>query len=484
MKSKVTDYLLYRWRFRIGFFVIAFIVVGVVIFTALNMPGALREAELQTAIMSSKLSATSLDVNSIVNFPYYILQRLSLILLGVTTLSIKLPSIVLGTLTVLGIYLLARNWFTRSIGVMVTLLAATSTQFLFMAQDGTPAICFSFVTIWLLAICTFVTRKKLFSTFWKVVCGVLMAIELYVPFGIYVNIALAVTMLFHPHIRYLLRRISRPRFTLAIIFGVAAMVPLGYAIFVNYTIALTLLGIPMGHGSLFANAAASFRDLFGFLLPTNSFFVRPIYSISLLCLMIIGLYRLIKIRYTARSYTTSILLVTLVPLVLMNQQYESVLFPLAVILLALGSSQLVISWYRLFPKNPYARIAGLIPLTILTCGIVFSDTLCYANNYTYNSAIVSHYNNDLSSLDKTLKKYHAHPSTTRLIATEKEAEFYRVVQHYDKRFLTNTLEGTSPKITIMTHAAYHAAPPDTVPVEIITNRLSKNADRLYIYEHK
>lgn len=484
MKSKVTDYLLYRWRFRIGFFVIAFIVVGAVIFTSLNMPGALREAEQHTAIMSSKLSATSLDVNSIVNFPYYILQRLSFIAFGVTTLSIKLPSIILGTLTVLGIYLLARNWFTRSVGVMVTLLAATSTQFLFMAQDGTPAICFSFVTIWLLAICTFVTRKKLFSTFWKVVCGVLMAIELYLPFGIYVNIALAVTMLFHPHIRYLLRRISRPRFTLAIIFGIAAMVPLCYAIFVDYTIALTLLGIPTGHGSLLASTHATARDLFGFLLPTTSFYVRPVYAMSLLGLMIIGLYRLVKIRYTARSYTTSILLVTLVPLVLMNQQYESVLFPLVVILLALGSSQLVVSWYQLFPRNPYARIAGLIPLTILTCGIVFSDTLRYINNYTYNSVIVSHYNNDLSSLDKTLRKYHATADTTRLIASRKESEFYQVVEHYDKRFLTNTLEGTSPKLTIMTHEAYHTAPPDTAPVEIVTNRLSKNADRLYVYEHK
>lgn len=484
MKSKVTDYLLYRWRFRIGFLVVAFVVVGVVIFTALNMPGALREAEQQTALTSSKLSATSLDVNSIVNFPYYILQRVSFLIFGVTTMSIKLPSIILGVLTTLGIFLLAKNWFSRSIGVMVTLLATTSTQFLFIAQDGTPAITFSVVTIWLLAICTFVTRKKLFSTFWKVVCGVLMAVELYLPFGIYVDIALIITMLLHPHIRYLLRRISRPRFVLATVLGIIAMVPLGYAIYVNHTIALTLLGIPSVHTNLLDNVRTSISDLFGFLLPATSFSIRPVYSLSLLLLMILGIYRLIKIRYTARSYTTSLLLVTIVPLVIMNPSYQSALFPIAVILLALGSSHLVTSWYKLFPRNPYARIAGLIPLIVFTGGMVFADTLRYANNYTYNSTILSHYNSDLSSVDKTLAKYHARLATTQLITTKKEAEFYSLVAHYDKRFHVGGPGQSSSTLVIMTHAAYHAAPPSKTPTEIITNRFAQNADRLYVYTNK
>ena len=483
MKSKVTDYLLYRWRFRIGYLAVAAIVVGIIVFTALNTPGALRLGEQETALISGKLSMTSLDVNSIVNFPYYILQRVSFLAFGVTTLSVKLPSIVLGVLSALGIFLLARNWFTRNVAVMVTLLATTSTQFLFMAQDGTPAIIFSFVTIWLLAICTFVTRKKLFSTFWKVVCGVLMAVELYLPFGVYVDSALAITMLFHPHIRYLLRRISRPRFTLAIVFGLAAMVPLGYAIYVNHDIALTLLGIPTAHANLLDNVHTSARDIFGFLLPADSYAIRPIYALSLLILMAIGLFRLVKIRYTARSYTASILLITIVPLVVMNPQYESALFPVAVIFMALGSSQLVASWYRLFPRNPYARVAGLIPLTIFTCGMVFADTLRYVNNYTYNSAIVTHYNNDLASLDKTLAKYHATIDTTRLISTEKEAEFYGLVSHYDKRFTTGVSE-SSTKLIIMTHDAYHAASPDKAPIEIITNHLAEDSDRLYVYEQK
>lgn len=484
MKAKVTDYLLYRWRFRIGFFVVAFVIIGVVIFTALNMPGALRAAEQQTALTSSKLSVSSLDVNSIVNFPYYILQRLSFLAFGVTTISIKLPSMILGVLTILGMFLLAKNWFSRSIGVMTVLLAATSSQFLFLAQDGTPAITFSFVTIWLLAICTFVTRKKLFSTFWKVVCGVLMAIELYLPLGIYVNIALIVTMLLHPHIRYLVRRISRPRFILAIILGIAMMIPLGYAIYVNYAIALTLLGIPGAHANLLGNVRTSIGDFFGFMLPATSFAVRPVYSISLLLLMGIGVYRLITIRYTARSYTASMLLVTITPLVIMNPQYQSAFFPVAVILLALGSSQLVTSWYKLFPKNPYARVAGLIPLTIFTCGMVFASTLRYVNNYTYNGTILSQYSSDLTLLDKTLANYHASKATTQLVTTKKEAEFYSLVAHYNKRFSVSSSHEPSAALTIVTHGAYHIAPPEAPPTEIVTSHFAQNADRLYVYTPK
>ena len=162
MKSRVTDYLLYRWRFGLGFTIIA-ILIGIIVWLgARAIPGELRAAEIHSVLTSSSLSKSSLDPAMIVNFPYHLLQRLSIFAFGATTFAIKLPSLILATLTIIGIFVLTQSWLKRNVAVITTIALATTTQFLFMAQDGTPAITFNTIAVWLLVAGLRVTRGKYF----------------------------------------------------------------------------------------------------------------------------------------------------------------------------------------------------------------------------------------------------------------------------------------------------------------------------------
>ena len=241
MKTRISEYLLYRKRYLLGFMFV-FVLLGIIITIAGgHVPGALRAAELQSALQSGALSVKSMSPATVVDLPYHILQRFSFMLFGVTTLSIKLPSIIIGGLTVIGIYLLIRSWFRRNVAVIVAVIATTTVQFLFVLQDGTPLIMFSFLTVWLLTVATYITRGQIFSTLWKVLAGVLMATALYTPLGIYPVLAMFITASFPPHIRYVLRHISRLRIILALILGLASVVPLVYASILDPTTPLTLL---------------------------------------------------------------------------------------------------------------------------------------------------------------------------------------------------------------------------------------------------
>lgn len=483
MKVHVTDYTLYRRRYQIGYLCAALLVIGVLIIAAVYVPGGLRSGEMDSALVSGSLSMKSIDPTSVVNLPYHLLQRLSFLAFGVTTLSIKLPSILLAAGTIFGVFLLIKLWFRRNVAVIMAVIAATSTQFLFLAQDGTPGIMFSFVAIWLLAACTYMTRVKYFTTLWKVAACVLTATALYIPLGIYIVIAILVTATFHPHIRYMLRRIAKVRLTIAILLGAVALIPLVMAIYMNHSIAWMLLGLPSTALSIPDNIIIIGHQLFGFFVPAEGFLLRPLYPIGVIILMGVGTYRFLTIKYTARSYALFILSAFIFPIVILNPDHITSLYPLAILVIAMGISELISNWYRLFPRNPYARIVGLAPITVFVVGMVFTGTISYMNNYSYNPELLRAYNNDLRLLDRSLDASGASVKVpARVVAVESQSSFYSLVAHYDKRFsVTKAFEPASP-ISIMTRGAYHDTTPSEPIDTIVTSRKASQADRFYIYK--
>ncbi len=482
MKSQVTDYVLYRWRYVIGYVLVLALFAGILSIAAFYVPDALRQGEMDSALTSGALSMKSIEPESVVNLPYYLLQRLSFMALGVTTFSIKLPSIVLGALTAIGIFVVTRSWFRRNTAVITTAIAISSTQFLFLLQDGTPAIMFSFITIWLLAACTFVTRSHYFTTLWKVVACVLLAAALYIPLGIYLVLAVIITASLHPHIRYVIRRVPRVRFTIAILLGLISVAPLIYAIIIKPTVALMLLGLLTDGLDLPASLLAAGQDLFGFFSNSNSHLLRPLYGVATTLLLLVGLYKLLTVKYTARSYTVLILGVCLTILAALNPAHVTALYPVAVIMIAMAVATLIVNWYKLFPRNPYARVAGLVPITVLVVGLVFSGLMRYMNNYTYNPNILSHYTTDLKLLDATLANQ-ADATGIQLVASASEAPFYGLVAHYDTRFSVGTaVDEKAATVIVSRQAQQNTSVSKLSLTTIVTSQKSSEADRFYIYE--
>ena len=478
MKSRVTDYLLYRWRFQIGFLAIVALIGLVVWVVALNIPGELRNEEVQSAITSGELARSSLEPSMVVNLPYHILQRASIKLLGVTAFSIKLPSLILGTLTLLGVFMLMRAWLKYNVAVITTLALATTTQFLFMAQDGTPAIIFNAVAIWLLVAGMYVTRGKYFRTFWKVLGGVLMAMALYIPLGVYLVLTLVTTAIIHPHIRFIVKRLGRTKIILASIFGLVSLAPLVYAIIIQPSIALELTGIPSGLDGAKQAALTTLLNLFGFVANSDGL-LRPAYSLTLTLVALIGLYNLMTTRYTARSYIAVLLSLVLVPLAFLVPAHSHVIYLLMVITVASGFDFLIRYWYRLFPRNPYARVAGLLPLAVLVSGLTFTDIMHYADGYRYTPSVLSHYSQDLD-----LVRTQAAARGKLMIATTKdERPLYELSTRYTSQLELWTDEPSSEFAAITRSARSKTKIPKSWRLEqIVTNDRTDQGDRLYIYK--
>jgi len=480
MQARVTDFLLYKWRYVLGYGLL-FVVIGGLLFAASRyVPGGLRPAEIETAVKSGSLSLTSLDPTMVVNLPYYVLQRGVFMLLGVSTFTIKLPSVMLAYLTVIGIALLITTWHRRNIAVIATTIAATSVQFLFLAQDGTPLIMYSFLATWLLFASTYVTRQKIFGTLWKVLAGVLFAALLYTPFGIYLAIAVLTTILFHPHVRFIVKRFSTIRLVLAAVFGIITLLPLIYASFVNHSVVFTLLGIPQHFSQIPANFKQTTLDLVGFFAPANGSLARPLYTIDVAILLLLGLVRLAAYRYTARGYICIFWGILLIPLVLINKDQATYLFPLATLILAISISGIITDWYKLFPRNPYARIVGLLPLGVLVLGVTISGATRFLNTYHYSPSVVATYSKDLSILQTQQLKNASSNNPTILIVAPSEQPFYSLVAKYDKRVAvaTNSIGGGA----IYTRAARQALAPAGEMTDIVTSSHTTDADRFYVYK--
>ncbi len=480
MQARVTDFLIYKWRYPLGYFLITAllaIVVGIAVFTT---PGALRAGEMTSTINSAALSMESLDPSMVFNHPYHVLQRFTFMVLGVTTISIKLPSVILGILTITGVFFLTRIWFRRNVAILTTILAATATQFLFLIQDGTPGIVYSFVTIWLLLSGTLITRGYMFNTFWKVVAGVLLASALYMPLGIYLVAAVIVTAAFHPHIRYHVRHISRLRLVLSISLAVAVVTPLVYACIVDFDTLQRLLGIRLENFSFGQNALDMWRAFVGFLTPHSTYMLYPLFSLGVVVLMTIGLIQLWQQRHTARGYMLFILGVLIMPFIFIDIRYATAVFAIAAILIGYGISYLITTWYRLFPRNPYARVAAFIPLTILVLGMVYSGIIRYTHNYTYNPTVLSYYSEDLKLLRGTLHKFDKKTPVT-VVTSPDELAFYNVVAHYDRRF-SATSGDASTAVVIMTRDAHQLRTPTGTINTIVVSSRAADSDRFYIYK--
>ena len=478
MPQKITDFLLYRWRYRVGFLLIC--ALGLTTFSAavLLAPGGLSKHEMASAVTSTSLSFNSIAPSSIIDLPYHVLQWASIKLFGLTILSVKLPSFILGILVIIGVFGLLRYWYRRNVAIVTTILVIVSGQFIFIAQDGTPTIMLMVWPVWILLAAMMVSRRKSLGAFWKIIMFSMAALSLYTPLSSYILLAIVTAVVFHPHLRYLVRRMTPWKLALATVFAVGLLMPLGYTIYNDPSIAATLLGLPNGTIDLASNFTAVAKQYADFVHPVNSTYMTPIYGLATLLLILIGLAGLVTAKYTARSYITSIWIIMLIPLIILNPSDVSGLFLPIVLLLASGVNFLLRRWYTLFPRNPYARAAGLIPLTILIGAMTFSGVDRFINGYTYSPGLADNFNKDLTLIHNEIKSAKTTPVT---LAVKPELKpFYAILSKYNHNVtVVDSLPPRSGVVLVNNGAAL--LPEENVPARIVTGASRHQGDRLYVY---
>lgn len=465
-----SKYFLYRWRYVIGYTAIGLLLAGLLLFAGLYLPGGLNEFEKTSVIRSASLSFSDPQTLAISNLPYHFFQAGIFALFGVSVLTIKLPSLILALLSAVGLVLLLRRWFKPNIAVITSLIAITTGQFLYIAQVGGPAILYVFWPIVLLLLGTQITRVKKFRFLWKILFAVAAALSLYTPLSIFPLLAIALSLVFHPHLRAVIRRLSRYR--LAVVAGIFALgiAPLIWLMAVNPTLLriLTVGNPETWPPDLMANALEVSRQYLLFWHSSTTEVMTPVFGLGSALLITLGFYRLVRTRETTRSYLIIFWITCLIPVLLLNPGFTTVTFIPSVLMLAAGFTSLISYWYRLFPYNPYARITGLVPIVILVGALILTGTSRYLYGYYYNPAVVPLFSKDLSLLPD---------NTEQLVASSSERAFYEAVAKYRDE-LEIVTKPTHKSFTVTREA--RAGFTNYKITRIVTSASSSEADRFYV----
>jgi len=222
------------------------------------------------------------------------------------------------------------------------------------------------------------------------------------------------------------------------------------------------------------------KQYFDFATPSTSVIMTPIYSLGSIVLILLGVLRLFTTKYTARSYLISTWLILLTPAVILNPDFSSVSFVPIMLLMAMGVSTLIQNWYRLFPRNPYARVVGLIPLAILIGGMIASGFDRYVYGYLYDPNVAVNFSQDLTLVNAELRTDAG--ESTVLVVTSDEKPFYDVLALRHKMLTVQTVPPVSSPVVILTRNAYSLHLTNATPQTIVTDSRTENADRFYVYK--
>lgn len=468
---RLTGVTIYRYRYFLGYATVLLLLLYALTTFSFSSPGGISDSEKQSVIDSSTLRSTNIASINIIDLPYRVLQHFMLLTFGVSNFSIKFPSAIIAFCTGIGVIFLLRRWFHRHIAVLASLVALTTSEFLFLTQDGTPNILYVFWSVWLLLFGTYIAKKVKFLFIAKVMFFIGLALSLYTPLSLYTLGALALTAFLHPHLRYLFKQLPKGKLTGAFIFGSVALVPLAFTTLTNPSIILTLLGIPSSMPDFLANIRQLAQTFFGFTNPSVAGVMTPFFGLGSMLLIGLGLFRLIKTRETTQSYLILIWLAILTPIIVLNPEKAIVSFLPMTLLLATGLDYLIDYWYSLFPRNPYARVAGIIPLLVLVSTLVWSGFERYTYGYHYSSQIYSYFSDDMNLLKN---------KEAQIVVSEREVPFYQAVKVYHKNLDIQTKPYSD--LVIATHDADKAMFNSYAVQQIITNSAKDNSDRFYIYK--
>ncbi|MEI6850744.1 MAG: glycosyltransferase family 39 protein [Candidatus Saccharibacteria bacterium] len=469
-KFNITKTFLYNWRYTIGYSVIAIGLIAILIFAGINIPGGISNQEIKSVIISDSTNFSDFWSIDVINLPYHLLQHASMAFFGVSIFSIKLPSIILAFMSVLGLLLLLRQWFKPNIAILVSLITITTGQFLFISQNGTPEILYIFWPIWIILLASILPVQKKFRKLIVISLFAASAISLYTPLSLYMLLAIVAAVILHPHLRYLIKKLSKSEILIGAMIVSITLAPLVNALVKLPKLGLTLLGIPDRWPNFISNISSLGNQYFGFMNSSNGIIITPFFGLGLMLIIALGIYYVVKSRETAKSYVLMIWTLFLFPLVLINPDFTGITFLPLIVLFAFGLNGLLSHWYELFPRNPYARIGGLIPIIILVIVLVSLGTSRYIYSYKYDPNIVSNFSNDIELI----------PSNTKnIVVVNNELTFYRVISKFNSKITVSVSPNGNEFLA--THESKNTFSGYKID-RIITNSLDKNSDRFYLYK--
>lgn len=479
MKQQLANLLLYRWRYIVGYGLLAMLFVLAVITASLYAPGGVTQAEI-TAIERTNLVAAGNF--SVPNLPLHLVQWLSFTVFGVSLFSIKLPAIIFSTIAAVALFFLLRRWFKPNVAILSMLIMTTTGQFMFLAQHATSQILYVMYSALILLFASLILQKAKGHLLWKICLAASVALSCYTPYFIYINLVLLVAALFHPHTRHhLMRRPQRLNWFIAFSVLILLVAPLAYICYQTPELLTKIIGHESLELDILANILIIVKSYLWIEPIMTGSHIAPIMDFSSLALVTLGAIVLLRHRYTARTYVIAAWLLLTLPILLFRPQLTAAMIVPLFILLAVGVETLLSEWYKLFPKNPYARGAGLVLLIGLIGLMVFSGVDRFTRGYRHLPMAVHGFSKDISLVRQQLNTDNAKAG---LIVSADELPLYSALASYDDYDLsvsTNPHDVQSSNMMV-THDALKSVHKDWTLRRIVTNDRTTDGDRLYLYK--
>jgi hypothetical protein len=306
----------------------------------------------------------SLDIGTLLdnplNAPFLLLVRGLLYLNPDSLLMTRIAATLFG-IVLLGLFCwLLRQWHDNKTAVIGTLLFGLSAWFLHTARMGTPEILMSGVLV--LTACGFWLKQR-GSWLALLACFVVATLYLYVPGMVWFIIAgilwqwKTVDQAFKKHL-------------LAVSLGglvlLAAMVPLGWAIYKDMDLLFTWLGLPATFPNIvdvLKNIAAVPYHLIvaNSSQPTLWLGRAPVLDVFSAGMFVMGTYLYLRtIRLLRTPLFITILVLGIILIGLGGPVSLSVIMPFVYLVAAAGIGYLLSQWLTVFPRNPIAKSLGIL----------------------------------------------------------------------------------------------------------------------------
>ncbi|MBR3236284.1 glycosyltransferase family 39 protein [Candidatus Saccharibacteria bacterium] len=470
-KIIISKLFLYRYRFVIGYIVLGLAFLFLLILLPTIAQTGLSEAEINSASSSYYLGKDGILNGDIVDLPYRVLQKYSITFFGLSTYTIKLPSIIIGLLLGILLMLLLSRWFKSNVSLLASCLIVLSTPFLFLAGSGTPLIMIVFWPTLLLWLGSKIQGEKRPKPLYSFMFAIAMLFSIFTPYMIYFAVFCVAFVLLQPHLRFIVKNLPKLPFALVILIILAGFAVIGVSIFHHpQTIMELLFTKDFQIGDFFSNIASGFTPLFSWYSSVESVFLSPLISLPSFALALIGLFSTTKGFFASRNSIATILIIF--GLLITGFNPDAIVFfilPFS-ILIAHGLKYLLEKWYGLFPENPYARISALLPLTVLFALIIIPALNQYIYGYRYNPSVTDAFSDNLAIVKKNL--------TDEKLLVYDHADFYRILEKTMDIKVIDKFE-KSDKLAVMgqlgdTDENYQLS-------RIITSPKRDNSDIIYLY---
>lgn len=474
-KITISKLFLYRYRFIIGYTILGLAFILLLFGLPLISQTGLSEAEINSATGSYYLGFDAVTNGDLINLPYRLLQKISIMLFGLSAYSIKLPSIIIGLFLGLLLILLLNRWFKSNVSLLASCLVILSTPFLFLAGSGTPLIMLVFWPALLLWLGSKIQGEKRPKPAYCFLFAIALLFSIFTPYMIYFAIFCIFFVAIQPHLRFVVK--SLPKLPLILV-GLIIVAGVGTLTVNIITHPDTIMGLLFTKtydiSNFFNNIVSGFTPVFLFKGSAENVFLAPLISLPMLALALIGLFSTTKGFFASRnSIATLLIIFTIIITGFNSEAVVFIILPLS-ILAAHGLKYLLEKWYGLFPENPYARVAAVLPLTILFGVMIIPSLLQYMNGYRYNPDVVRKFDYDLTIVRKNL-------SNETLVA-KKHYEFYKILEEQTE--LSVVPEIPEEKVSNLAILGEAEVPENYQLLRIITSPMKEDSDIIYLYTEK